>query len=1096
MKNNSTAERTRTKSSRATRILRRHNGSTRGVAVTLAFLLAFSALGANLSSILNLMEAMAASSDKYYDGTVILYDYYTDHEIKGSGGDNNAYDGVNRNQIFNAALYESGYVSKAGSWNGGSMEYFPLYLGLQFPYQSQRNQMILDSKNKYKYSIIANSQAGTGTTSYAAQGLVNTTLTAGKVTQGSDHVVLPYFDESFLATKANTLSKSARKAYGISDNNTHTLGSVSPKHTFRFKKVGSYYVYDAGTQGLDFSGSKTTGGTFTAGEGDRQHSIEIPNNGYTGNGYSFLPYATMGEGQNYGFGAEFEIPFTMSSNGYMTKLKNGVISEDDTTPITFEFSGDDDVWVFIDDTLVLDIGGAHGKVSGEIDFGNKRIWVDRVKGENGKYQQNGNATDLRTYYDNGNKVYTDATALLDGLSLYNDPTKTHTLKLFYIERGSLESNCKITFNFQIADMVSVKNTVDTSPVTDPSLRAATDAAVYREGVEYQMASNSPTSSIYSPDAGTNRHHEEVVPTKYTLSFDLGDPDFGSIDSERYAGGTHVSLPSSGPNVTREGWHIAGWSATAGGAAVETPYVMPSSDTTLYAIWEENPIAPFEYPPKPALFYVDGLEGHKITRIYQNGSDAAGYGNDSQYRTAIGNLTHVELQYNEAKFFYTTQTSNYGDCQHPRDDTYIDYAGKSGYYCEKRGNDLLVGGPNRKESDGTMNPSGIYIYQMTSYNHSGGSNTATTKLDKYDIDHTGTFAPETNADNWIKAYIKLYKDLCDWADDANQNEAMLRNENLRNQYTQAVEDYKTLQYLQHVSDNQYTYTNPAKVYTDFVATTTNYELSYSDSVTFYIYSASQPAVASANNYSTTYNVVNSPDYSDTKAYTASSFDASSLNPVDNGSGSYYQVTVDKNVLRTNANNASDVTTLDNNIAITVGGETKNIKAAEVSAFNYQYPCYYFTEGVTKNIPDGWDQYGFDDYKTVWFYSTSNISGQTVLCTNTYDNTTTKSNTLTADGDIPGYYYAVVPVTAVHKNQGTKETQAVSMKLNGNDVGFSSTPQGYSVPCYYDTSSNGGWQELRTVVAEAPSWWQNMSLYFHKCNRICSEMERKHRFQLLR
>ena len=197
-------------------------------------------------------------------------------------------------------------------------------------------------------------------------------------------------------------------------------------------------------------------------------------------------------------------------------------------------------------------------------------------------------------------------------------------------------------------MVSVSNTVDINPVTDPALRFATKNAVEREGVEYQIASNSPTSSIYSPDTGDDRDHEEVVPTKYTLSFDLGDSSYGSIEPKRLAGGDTVRLPSSGPNVDREGWHIAGWTTdSAGLSPAADPFTMPAANTTLYAVWEENPVLPFEYPPAPLLFYMDALSGHRITTVNENGHQPSGYGNNSTRRTAIGNMTNLDLQYNEA-----------------------------------------------------------------------------------------------------------------------------------------------------------------------------------------------------------------------------------------------------------------------------------------------------------------------------------------------------------------------------------------------------------------------------------------------------------------
>ena len=227
-----------------------NRGSTKVIAVSLAFIMAFSMLGANISSIVDLLEAFASNTvkignDVYYKTTIDLYDYYTDTEIKDGNADNNADDGVNRNTIFNTALYESGYTADAGTW--GSLAYYPMYLGLQYPGQrSGMGNQMLHNADAYKYSMTVNSEAASGT-SAAALGLVDGNLNAGDITQGNGKVILPYFDEEFLTAPLSSVLSSA------SVPSTHAKNSVGAhigSSQFLFRKITSgadkgYYRYDS-----------------------------------------------------------------------------------------------------------------------------------------------------------------------------------------------------------------------------------------------------------------------------------------------------------------------------------------------------------------------------------------------------------------------------------------------------------------------------------------------------------------------------------------------------------------------------------------------------------------------------------------------------------------------------------------------------------------------------------------------------------------------------------------------------------------------------------------------------------------------------------
>jgi len=127
--------------------------------------------------------------------------------------------------------------------------------------------------------------------------------------------------------------------------------------------------------------------------------------------------------RDLGFGVKLEIPFTLNANGL----------NDDGTHQTFDFSGDDDLWVFIDNQLVLDLGGAHGRTTGYIDFNT----MEAVAGD---------PQSISTATRNG-----DFSSVINTASDSFNPNTVHTMTIYYMERGMLESNLKFGFSFHAVD---------------------------------------------------------------------------------------------------------------------------------------------------------------------------------------------------------------------------------------------------------------------------------------------------------------------------------------------------------------------------------------------------------------------------------------------------------------------------------------------------------------------------------------------------------------------------------------------------------------------------------------------------------------------
>ena len=145
--------------------------------------------------------------------------------------------------------------------------------------------------------------------------------------------------------------------------------------------------------------------------------------------------------RNYWFGLNFQVDFTMNEYGTVDNTADGTAS-------TFEFSGDDDVWVYIDDTLVLDLGGIHSACSGYIDF---KSGVSVVNSDINTSENIYGANDAFGATLDESKILHGKTVSLSDLGVNVKDGQKHTLRVFYLERGGVLSNCKITFNMPVVN---------------------------------------------------------------------------------------------------------------------------------------------------------------------------------------------------------------------------------------------------------------------------------------------------------------------------------------------------------------------------------------------------------------------------------------------------------------------------------------------------------------------------------------------------------------------------------------------------------------------------------------------------------------------
>ena len=443
---------------------------------------------------------------KYVTST--LYDYYTDYELNGNNRDN--YDNDNtvnqRHWVpfrqFDQAIsdYYQSYVDK----NTGKPIIYPIYTGHFQPSDwDKRFADIASTLNLYGWSsyniFIAanNSNFDIGDTkekknSYAFQGIVADKRDSdGDIVMNGTTLKEPHFNEKFLTGQNSKNAKLGEVYHNVEFPFTQEEVFIEPAQTpngpqkgegvkywwFDSKETSLYLRKDTNSDQL-YLGNDSPGVTTAGYKSEASHNVDSassPDNVSTP--YGFFPFNETTTSKsavryNYGYGAKLEIPFTLTSTGTVKDDYNNEI------PIRFYFSGDDDVWVFIDDQLVLDIGGAHARVSGVLEFDqrdNKKntvtSYVSRVKNsKTGNYgaencdEHNHTTATSITYLGTTETYYKNASVSIPNLS-----TGKHTLTMYYMERGMWESNMAVAFNFPDNNELQVQKEVDLNKV-DPDFK--------------------------------------------------------------------------------------------------------------------------------------------------------------------------------------------------------------------------------------------------------------------------------------------------------------------------------------------------------------------------------------------------------------------------------------------------------------------------------------------------------------------------------------------------------------------------------------------------------------------------------------------------
>ena len=446
------------------------------------------------------------ANTKYVTST--LYDYYTDYEL--NGNNRGSYDQSSptvshRNWVpfrqFDQALSDYYKDAKAE---------YPIYTGHFQPGGGTNFSDIATTLNLFGYDkfkrfmAINNSQYNedpqnndNNHTYYAYQGLVKDTTSTGKATgepllKGTG-AVEPHFNKEFLLGKN---SKNAK------------LGEVYDNVAFPFTKKQifgedqgvDYWCFDSKdtTLYLKQNSEQNSDSKYflqSQSANNRESSKNVSASSNPKDPYGYFPFnETAKPGvfstYNYGFGTKLQMDFTLTDDGMVETEKADGTTE--KTSIKFFFSGDDDVWVFIDGQLALDVGGAHGEVSGLLEFGkadekNNSVtaYVSRVKtgGTSDKDKDEKNVKSaVKTVTYNGEVInfYAQGTTLND-----LDKGKKHTLTMYYMERGMWESNMAVAFNFPDNNELQVQKEVDLNKVDPDFKKCFEDQKIFNFTIQNQ-----------------------------------------------------------------------------------------------------------------------------------------------------------------------------------------------------------------------------------------------------------------------------------------------------------------------------------------------------------------------------------------------------------------------------------------------------------------------------------------------------------------------------------------------------------------------------------------------------------------------------------
>lgn len=386
-----------------------------------------------------------------------------------------------------------------------------------------------------------------------------------------------------------------------SDDTTNSYGKKIYTNVglpFQYDKTTNYYTFNSNKMSAHFTDEKPAGSNTNLTYSTSPQTITDLSVQGKSDKASWLPFdegtsATM-TSATYHFGMQAVIPFSMTANGKMNA------ADEKSADIKFDFSGDDDVWVFVDGKLVLDIGGIHNEMAGTMNFATNE-WKVLKSTDNTNKDTIGDMNDQKMtgqlFNDKNGKgvLGTDRETFA--------ATTSHTLTVFYLERGAGASNCKIRFNLPMEDSVSVKKLVSDKDSAGSAISADTQEAINNHEFAFKLFKND------KPLANTNYiildESNQPIDTATTASD--GTFELKNKQTAKFVG----QIPKDGntyyvQEVEEKGWQTpsSSYTATAANGSKET----------------------------------DAANGAISAKVLINGSDEA---NDQLNYTFTNVLTHVD-----------------------------------------------------------------------------------------------------------------------------------------------------------------------------------------------------------------------------------------------------------------------------------------------------------------------------------------------------------------------------------------------------------------------------------------------------------------------